>query len=193
MRNSLTPTTFVQDAFGAFTLNPTPGIKPANFMQGEKVLLVDDEPAIRKITALALTCLGHSVIVAQNGAEALKIAEANPDIRLLVTDIYMPQMNGFVLAAAMRRKYPKLKVLFYSGHTHLMENFPSQDFQNCDFLAKPTGIVDLNTKIKKLLKFRPLPIRTYSPTAIRESRQGVAFYQPFSRRRLRGRICLQRH
>lgn len=121
----------------------------------ESILLVDDDPSNRKITALALTCLGHSVISVESGEAALRMAAVHPNLRLLVTDVHMPQMNGLVLAAKLRRLHPGLQVLFCSGHTTLMEKLAGDDLPECGFLAKPLNIVRLSAKIKELLAHTP--------------------------------------
>jgi two-component system cell cycle sensor histidine kinase/response regulator CckA len=80
------------------------------------VLLVEDDPAVRGLTSRLLTGLGHSVVDASSGAEALglvEVAERMPD--LLLTDIRMPGIQGPELARRLRDRRPDLPVVFMSG------------------------------------------------------------------------------
>lgn len=79
-------------------------------------LLVDDEELVRASTAHMLTELGYRVIEANRAEEALKLAEAEPALNLLVTDYLMPGTNGADLARAIRLERPDLPVLIISGY-----------------------------------------------------------------------------
>jgi CheY-like chemotaxis protein len=78
------------------------------------VLIVDDEPLIRKSMSHILTSLGHSVRCAEDGFTALaRIKEACPDV--LLSDLYMAGMSGFELLAEVRRRLPGIYVIATSG------------------------------------------------------------------------------
>ena len=83
----------------------------------EKILVVEDEDAVRALTAEGLKDLGYTVLAANGGEEALKLLDLNPDIALLFTDIVMPNMNGRELAEAAHQRRPDLKVLYTTGYT----------------------------------------------------------------------------
>jgi CheY-like chemotaxis protein len=83
----------------------------------EKVLLVEDEPAVRNVTRAQLESLGYRVIACANAAEALQVVEAlSEPVDLLLTDVVMPGMNGRELAARIAERQPGLRVLFTSGY-----------------------------------------------------------------------------
>lgn len=84
---------------------------------GRTVLVVEDEPAMRAVTARILARSGYAVLQAANGDEALAVA-AHHDCDLLLTDVVMPAMSGPELASRMRQRRPGLKVLFMSGYSH---------------------------------------------------------------------------
>ena len=84
----------------------------------ESILLVEDEPAILKITGQILEGLGYTVRKALSPAEAIRLAtEQGSEIDLLLTDVVMPEMNGRDLAQKILKIQPKLKCLFMSGYT----------------------------------------------------------------------------
>ncbi|MFC7477088.1 response regulator [Dankookia sp. GCM10030260] len=83
------------------------------------LLLVDDDPLVLASTAAMLEDLGHQVIEAASGAEALERVEANHAIDLVITDYGMPGMTGLQLAEALRRRRPGLPVLLATGYAEL--------------------------------------------------------------------------
>ena len=106
------------------------------------VLLVDDEPAVRNLFALALRREGYHVIEAGNGVEALDIAARLDHIDLVVTDIVMPVMTGPEFAAKLRERLPDMKFIFVSGYLLTDDLGP-----NAYPLAKPFMRQDLVKKV----------------------------------------------
>ena len=96
------------------------GESPATSMPkgSETILVVEDEPNVRKMTVCALQRLGYSVVEADNGEEAFKIVQEHPSLRLdmVITDVVMPRMGGKDLALWIRLMYPEIKVMFISGY-----------------------------------------------------------------------------
>ena len=83
---------------------------------GELVLLVDDEPSIRAATRRALEQYGYPVLQAGNGLEALEqFTSRRVEIKAVVTDFMMPQMDGLALCRALRRLSPQLPIIVSSG------------------------------------------------------------------------------
>lgn len=84
----------------------------------EVILLVEDETAILNLTTIILKSFGYSVLSASAPEEALKIAkEYSGEIKLLITDVIMPEMNGKELADKILLLFPKIKRLFMSGYS----------------------------------------------------------------------------
>jgi CheY-like chemotaxis protein len=78
-------------------------------------MVVDDEEAVRAIVAEFLQDFGYHVLQADGGAAALRLLETDPRVRLLVTDIGMPQMSGVELADQAAAIRPALKIILISG------------------------------------------------------------------------------
>lgn len=127
--------------------------EPMPDMQGnlEQVLVVDDDPMILGMTASMLEKLNYTVLIAEGGQEALKIIEANRDIRALITDVVMPEMNGRELYETVMLVNPSIKCLYISGYTarYIMpeEGLPGP----AAFLQKPFSRTDLSRKLYELL------------------------------------------
>jgi two-component system cell cycle sensor histidine kinase/response regulator CckA len=112
------------------------------------ILVVDDEPQVRRLATRALEHEGYHVIQATDGLEALGLFTDEAGIDLLVTDVRMPHTDGIVLAAALRRRYPHVPVLFMSGFPRGTEPAPEP------FLAKPFEMQALCDRVKELLAKR---------------------------------------
>jgi CheY-like chemotaxis protein len=79
-----------------------------------RILVVDDDPLVRDIIAMALRDAGHAVLEANDGQQALDALGRGP-FDLVVTDILMPEIDGIGLILAIRKRYPDLRVLCISG------------------------------------------------------------------------------
>ena len=85
---------------------------------GETVLLVEDDPSVRRMAAEVLLSLGYRVLSAPSGADALRMAAAHKGrLDLLLTDVVMPGMTGPELAIQFLSQFPQLRTLYISGYT----------------------------------------------------------------------------
>jgi CheY-like chemotaxis protein len=85
---------------------------------GELVLLVEDEPNVRRVVRQQLVDLGYPVIEAENADQALDMVQQIPDIVIVVSDILMPgQLNGRQLAERIRQTHPRMRIVLMSGYT----------------------------------------------------------------------------
>ncbi|MBS2020953.1 MAG: response regulator [Deltaproteobacteria bacterium] len=117
----------------------------------ELILLVEDEPHVRAVTARTLRASGYDVLEAAHGEEALQLFEATSQpIRLLVTDVVMPMLGGRDLAARLLEKRPELKVLYISGYTD-DESIPRAAMPGVAFLQKPFTSSVLARKVRDVL------------------------------------------
>ena len=94
---------------------------------------------------------GYFVIEAANGMEALKAAENfGAPIDALLTDVVMPQLNGPDLASNLKKRFPKMKIIFMSGYTEPKLGEPDA-FKDCVLLQKPFPLRSLKMKLQELL------------------------------------------
>ncbi len=118
----------------------------------KRVLVVEDEEALRGLFRALLSTLGFEVVVAANGGEALLLVEEQglrPD--LLITDVVMPAMSGAVLAERLRRTSPSLKVLFMSGYTDDAISRHGVSDPGTRFVQKPFTLEELASKIRQVM------------------------------------------
>jgi signal transduction histidine kinase len=128
-----------------------PAAAPARARDGEVVLLVEDQEAVREMSAAALRELGYDVMEAGDAAKALELLSAAPRVSVLFTDIVMPDLNGRELAEQARREMPALKVLFTTGYTHNAVIHDGQIEPGAEILPKPFTIDQLAVKLRRVL------------------------------------------
>ena len=124
----------------------------------ETILLVEDEPAILRVTTRMLEGLGYIVLAAATPTEAMRQVEEYPAaIHLLLTDVVMPEMSGSELAKNLLSRLPHLRHLFMSG-------FPADSTGRRGvleelFLQKPFSKSDLATRVREALGAPPAVVR----------------------------------
>jgi CheY-like chemotaxis protein len=117
------------------------------------VMVVDDEPEIRKLVAAMVTQFGYSVLTADSGDHALTIYKNHKSpIELLITDVVAPGMSGPMLADKLCAVQPDLKVLYISGYdnTHVVQKYVVE--RGHALLSKPFTMEELQSKVSELLQ-----------------------------------------
>jgi signal transduction histidine kinase/ActR/RegA family two-component response regulator len=127
--------------------------EPARTSHGsEMILLVEDDEAVRRITASILESGGYTVISERNGSEALqRLLNLKQVPRLLVTDVVMPGMDGKQVARIVNAHYPEIPVLFISGYTENAIVHRGILDEGVEFIPKPFTSADLLQKVRTLL------------------------------------------
>ncbi|MBR0668606.1 response regulator [Roseomonas hellenica] len=125
---------------------PPPAAAPAA-AEKHRILVVDDDPLIAMTTAMMLSHLGHEVLEASSGKQALEILQREDGVDLLITDYSMPKMTGAQLAEAARAMHPDLPVLLATGYAEL----PAGEKIDLPRLGKPYRREQLDAEIRKLL------------------------------------------
>jgi CheY-like chemotaxis protein len=120
--------------------------------RSEIILLVEDDEAVRELSAAMLGELGYGVVKAEDGATALRLLEGVPGIRLLFTDIGLPGgLDGRQLADLVLRARPDLKVLYTSGYARNAILYNGGLEPGIALIAKPFPMAALATKIRDVL------------------------------------------
>jgi two-component system, cell cycle sensor histidine kinase and response regulator CckA len=119
----------------------------------ETILIVEDQPAVRALSARVLAMLGYSVIEAENGEHALRVARdlKARKIDLLMTDVIMPQMGGKKLVEKFLALYPQTKVLFNSGSLEDQIDLREMLSKGMAFLRKPFTPTVLARTVREVL------------------------------------------
>jgi len=118
----------------------------------ETLLLVEDEPSLRKLTREILRRAGYKVIDAANGGEALLACEqSSAEIELMITDLVMPGMSGWELAKRLALLRPKMKVLYMSGYSSHAALASGALERRDHFLQKPFTPGALAEKVRHIL------------------------------------------
>ena len=127
---------------------------PADLPGGtEAILVVEDDPALREMSAALLRRLGYTVLSAANGVDALKLTHqpGTGHIDLLFTDVVMPQMSGKELSDRMQALRPNTKVLFASAYTENAIVHQGVLDEGVDLLQKPFTPSALALKMREVL------------------------------------------
>lgn len=143
---------FTEDA----AVNPrevSPEARPTD-SRNEVILVVEDEPAVRRMSVDALRDLGYSVVHAENAAKALRQIDQHPSLSLMFTDVVMPQANGRQLAEEAVRRCPGLKVLYTTGYTRNAVIHGGTVDPGVALLQKPFSVDDLARKFRQVLDAR---------------------------------------
>jgi PAS domain S-box-containing protein len=121
--------------------------------RGEVVLVVEDEPDVRRMAERILTKGGYSVIGTSQGAEGVEICQSgNQQVDLLLTDVIMPEMLGTELVEKIRSLRPEMRVIYMSGYSH--EVLAPQALTQNDisaFIEKPFSAQALRATVRELL------------------------------------------
>jgi two-component system cell cycle response regulator CpdR len=117
-----------------------------------RILLAEDEEALRAFIARALAQDGHEVVAAADGGEALDVlTREQGKFDLLLTDIRMPVMDGIALALAAARDYPDLVILLMTGYADQRERAHGLDALIHDVIAKPFSLADIRKTVQEAL------------------------------------------
>jgi two-component system cell cycle sensor histidine kinase/response regulator CckA len=123
---------------------------------GEIVLLVEDDEAVRTMTATILEQAGYRVRAAANGRAARELLDSGdlPRVDLLITDMVMPEMGGRQLAAEAKSRHPRLAVLYISGYSEEAELLSDDPEFRAGFIEKPFTPAALKKRVREALSAR---------------------------------------
>ena len=125
----------------------------AGLKGSETILLAEDNEQVRRLAQHILRRQGYTVLVAEDGPEALTILASHDDpVHLLLTDVVMPEMNGRELFARATESHPGLKVLYMSGYTASVIAHRGVLEEGTAFIQKPFNVQALAAKVREVLE-----------------------------------------
>jgi two-component system cell cycle response regulator CpdR len=117
-----------------------------------RILIAEDEEALRGFVARALTLDGHEVLTASDGAEALDLLIRDGGrFDLLLADVRMPVMDGIALALAVARDYPEVVILLMTGYADQRERAHGLDALIHDVITKPFTLAEIRSTVNEAL------------------------------------------
>jgi PAS domain S-box-containing protein len=133
--------------------------KPELSRRSETILLVEDAESLQELTRVLLKTNGYTVLAAENGAEAIELAEhEDRPIHLLLTDVVMPGMSGREVANYLTAKRPDMRVIYMSGYTNDVIAHHGVLDSGISFIEKPFSQETLMRKLREVLD---LPEKVY--------------------------------
>ncbi|MBI3587222.1 MAG: response regulator [Ignavibacteriales bacterium] len=115
-----------------------------------RILVVDDEDALRTVLSSELEGEGYKVNTAADGAEAITILKSQA-FDLILLDIKMPNVDGFEVLKFVKDNHPTTKVIMLTGFADLKNAIESKKLGAEDFVSKPYDLVDLLTTVERVL------------------------------------------
>jgi CheY-like chemotaxis protein len=120
-----------------------------------RILIAEDEDALRALCARALMTEGHDVITAGDGGEALDVlTREHGRFDLLLTDVKMPVMDGIALALSAARDHPELTILLMTGYADQRERAHGLDALIHDVISKPFSLAEIRSAVNDGLAAR---------------------------------------
>ena len=118
----------------------------------KKILIVEDEEAIRSFEAINLKRVGYTTVEAGSGEEALQIYDAEPDFDIALLDISMPGMDGFTLCEELRKRSQKLGIIMLTARTQEMDKISGLMKGADDYITKPFSPTELLARVDSLYR-----------------------------------------
>ena len=126
-----------------------------------KVLIVDDEPPIRKLLRMGLTTQGYEILEAPNGKAALELLKNNPD--LVILDLGLPDIQGLELLTLIRARHEGLPIVVLSSRGDEAGKVDALDHGADDYVTKPFGMEELLARMRAALRHQ-LQVHGERPT-----------------------------
>jgi CheY-like chemotaxis protein len=117
----------------------------------EQILLVEDDPFLRKLTARLLERAGYRIVVAENGRQALDLMAGRGSVDLVVTDVVMPKLGGRDLVDQLKRENKMRAALYLSGYTANSIGNDGVLEEGVHFLGKPFTVDQLLRAVRRAL------------------------------------------
>ncbi|MBQ5911273.1 MAG: response regulator transcription factor [Clostridia bacterium] len=129
----------------------------------KKILIVEDEEAIRSFEAINLKRVGYTTVEAGSGEEALQIYDAEPDFDIALLDISMPGMDGFTLCEELRKRSQKIGIIMLTARTQEMDKISGLMKGADDYITKPFSPTELLARVDSLYRRVGMNTETVAP------------------------------
>lgn len=117
------------------------------------LLVVEDDDSVRAFVRRALERCGHTILEAEDGAEALDmLRDEAKDVDLVLSDIQMPVMDGIALTLNLARERPELPIMLMTGYAHQRERAHGLDEIVLDVVEKPFTLAEITTRVNAVLE-----------------------------------------
>lgn len=117
-----------------------------------KILLTEDDEAVRAFVRRALELDGHTLTIAEDGSQALDaLSLEQGQFDLLLSDVQMPIMDGIALAMNAKRDYPDLKILLMTGYADQRERANGLEALVIDVVSKPFTLAEIRSAVSNAL------------------------------------------
>tara|TARA_R110001592_G_scaffold14669_2_gene65369 strand:+ start:265 stop:651 length:387 start_codon:yes stop_codon:yes gene_type:complete len=125
-----------------------------------RVVIAEDEPTVAKTIARCMLSLGYHPVICSDGQRALNVIEDNPDTKLLITDVSMPNFDGRDLVQRLQanEKFSKIPTIVISGLVSVAEIAHLVDNGVTYFLGKPVNLEDLKEHARSLVEHDRHPV-----------------------------------
>ncbi|RDH82813.1 MAG: hypothetical protein DIZ80_11100 [endosymbiont of Galathealinum brachiosum] len=133
-------------------------IKESESRGNETILVVDDEVSLLELSCEMLSMKNYKVFSAENAKQALEILQTE-HVDLMLSDVIMPEMNGFELAEIVQKKYPDIKIQLASGFTDKRNSDDVDATLQSELLRKPFNSQNLLQKIRSLLDSKKISVK----------------------------------
>lgn len=115
-----------------------------------KILVLEDELAIRSFVTLNFKREGFEVLEAENGISAIKLFDENPDIQIAVLDVMLPDIDGFEVLKYIRSKSKVVGIIMLTARTHEQDKVMGLEYGADDYIGKPFSPAELIARVRSL-------------------------------------------
>ncbi|HET8836209.1 MAG TPA: response regulator, partial [Gemmatimonadales bacterium] len=126
---------------------PSPSPNPVS----AHCLVVDDDAQVRQSLARVIEVHGLATKQASSGAEALAILERDGEVPLVISDIYMPEMDGVTFIREALRRYPDMAIVMLTGVAEVATAVECLKLGALDYISKPVLIEEVRARVDKAL------------------------------------------
>jgi signal transduction histidine kinase len=124
-------------------------------VEKERILVVDDEGNVREMISKIINLIGHEVVTTGSGKEALEILKNEP-ISIMITDVKMPEIDGFELMKVVRNQFPDIHLICMTGHGASYTYSDVVGVGAKDFITKPFTIDEMRAKLNRVIREKDL-------------------------------------